>query len=325
MRLTPSGTIGGHDGPIEPPAFSPDGRRLVSGDAAGWLVARMRVGGEFREIARVQVPAAGPYSKPQVRAVVWPTAELVVTHEYGAVRIRLAGAGLAAAHEQPHVGTGKIAAGGGSTWVGVLSDDSVYVLDLPSLNYRAVVTPAREDYEYFNVTALAADPAGSLLAVSDDGGADETSMGVRTAVGEPQVTLADATTGAVVAAIERGTSVHRLAWDPWRGRIIVATFGDVGVWSPAGEPIHRLGPYEGTYARAVAVSEHWIATAGQHDYARATLDLWHPTTFAPLASADLPLPVASDWIVAAPDGHSLLTPALPVAGEFAMQLWSVDE
>src|SRR4051794_9970684 len=91
MRLVAREAVGGHADAVQPPAFSPDGVRLVSGDRAGWLIVHeRRDGASFHTVARIQVPPAGPYSRAQVRAVAWPSADLVATHEHGAIRVRRA-------------------------------------------------------------------------------------------------------------------------------------------------------------------------------------------------------------------------------------------
>src|SRR5688500_17702045 len=137
MRIVAGEAIGGHRHAIQPPAFSPDGSRFVAGDEAGGLIVRERRAGGFATVTRVQAPAAGPYSRPQVRAVAWPHADVVVAHEYGAIRVRSAGE-LAEVHAHPNVGTGPIAVGGGGAWLAALSDSSVHVLGLPGLERRGL-------------------------------------------------------------------------------------------------------------------------------------------------------------------------------------------
>src|SRR3954468_21690740 len=117
MRIVAGEAAGGHADGVQTPAFSRDGAPLVSGDRAGWFIVReRRDGASFRIVARIQVPPAGPYSRAQVRAVTWPSADLVATHEHGAIRVRRAD-DLAEVHALPHVGTGTIAVGGGGSWL----------------------------------------------------------------------------------------------------------------------------------------------------------------------------------------------------------------
>jgi YD repeat-containing protein len=172
-------------------------------------------------------------------------------------------------------------------------------------------------------TTIAADPTGPLLAVGDDGGCDETAMGMRLRSGEPRVTLLDAERGEVVGVLEVGGHVHQLAWDPWRGRIIAATYGDVEIWTAAGEPVRRFRPYESTHATTFTITERWLATAARHAYNHATLDVWDAATLERLASVDLPGGIPPRWIAATPDGRTLLTPRLPEGGDFGIQPWSL--
>src|SRR5215217_5111693 len=135
MRIVQGEAVAGHGRWIKAPAFSPDGSRIVSGDHEGWLIVRERRGegsrSSFGSVARLRVPAAGPYSDPQVRSVVWPPpGELVASHEYGAVRVRRA-TDLTEVGVLPNVGTGAIAAGGGGRWLAALSEGSVSVRGFP--------------------------------------------------------------------------------------------------------------------------------------------------------------------------------------------------
>jgi len=325
MRIVAGEAAGGHADRVQPPTFSPDGARLVSGDGAGWLVVRERRGGaEFRIVARIQVPPAGAYSGAQVRAVAWPSADLVATHEHGAIRVHRAD-DLAEVHALPNVGTGTIVPGGGGTWLAALSEAAVYVLGFPGLERRGYHWLARGGYEYFHTHTLAADPSGPRLAIGDDGGCDETAMGARLRSGEPQVTLIDAERGEIAGAIEAGNPVRQLAWDPWRGHVVAATYGDVGIWSTAGELVRRFRPYETTHATTLALSARWMATAATHGPNHATLDLWDPLTFEHLDSVHLERGVPPAWIVASPDGGTLLTPGPVRDGDFAIQAWSVED
>ncbi|MFL5381400.1 MAG: hypothetical protein ACJ8GN_02615 [Longimicrobiaceae bacterium] len=325
MRIVAGDAAGGHADAVQPPAFSPDGARLFSGDRAGWLIVReRRDGASFQVVARLQVPPAGAYSTAQVRAVAWPSADLVATHEHGAIRVRRAD-DLAEVHALPHVGTGTIATGGGGAWLAALGEAAVYVLGFPGLERRGHHWLARGGYEYFKTDTLAADPSGPRLAVGDDGGCDETAMGMRLRSGERRVTLIDAERGEIAGAIEAGNPVRQLVWDPWRGHVVAVTYGDVGIWSAAGELVRRFRPYETTHAVALALSARWMATAASHAYNRATLDLWDPLTFERLDSVPLERGVPPAWIVASPDGGTLLTPGLPRDGDFVIQAWSVAD
>lgn len=330
MRIVQGEAAGGHGRGIEAPAFSPDGARIVSGDRQGWLIVRERrgegAGTRFETVARVRVPAAGQFSRPEVRSVTWPSVpgDLIAAHERASIRVRRAD-DLAEVRAL-QVGTGPIAVGGGGRWLAALGDAWVYVVGFPDLDQRGYHALYRGDFEYFHVHELAADPAGSLLAVSDDGGRDETAMAMVLRSGEPQVTLLDAERGAVAGAIEEGKHVSQLAWDRWRSRWIAATFGrEVNAWSAAGEPAGRFRPYENTYVRTLAVAERWIATAASHAHNHATFDLWEPETFAHLASVRFAVGYAPGWIVPSPDGRIFLTPAIPGDRDPLIRVWSVED
>jgi hypothetical protein len=325
MRIALGEAAGGHAGAVERPAFSPDGARLVSGDRAGRIIVReRRDGASFRTVARIQVPPAGPFTGAQVRSVAWPQADLVAAHEPGAIRFRREDV-PAEVRAPPTLGSGYTSAGGGGAWLAALSEAAVYVIGFPGLEKRGFNSLSRGDYEYFRTDTLAADPSGARIAVGDDGGCDETAMGMRLRSGEQQVTLIDAERGAIAGVIEAGTPVRELAWDPWRGHVVAATYGDVGIWSAAGELVRRFRPYETTHATTLAVSARWMATAASHAYNHATLDLWDPLTFEHLDSVRLERAVPPAWIVASPDGGTLLTPGFPRDGDFTIQVWSVED
>ena len=313
MRVTAGFVSGGHTALIERASFSPDGERFVAGDGNGDLIVRTR-GGEIT--AKLRVPPAGKYSKPQVRAVAWsPDGSRIAVHEYGGARLRRP-ADLAEEAEAKSIGTGPLAFGGGGRWLALLSGASLYVRGVPAFDDLGFHSLSRGSFEYFTADTLAADPQGSLIAAGDDGGCDETAMGARTAQGEPQVTLIDAERRAQIGAIERGRPIFGLEFDPWRGRLLTVLHGDVGVWSRTGEPIARFAPYPNSYARSLAISERWIATVPTTGD-RARIDFFDPQTYQRLATVDLPGPFAPAWIAASPDGSAFVTPELPNNRDFA--------
>lgn len=320
MRVTPGPVSGGHSALIERASFSPDGERFVAGDGNGGLIVRTRDG----EItAKVRVPRAGATSSAQVRAVAWsPDGSRIAVEEYGSVRLRRP-ADLAEEAEAKRIGGGPLAFGGGGRWLALLSGDSLSVRGVPAFDDFGLHLLRRGSYEYFSADMLAVDPHGFLIAVADDGGCDETAMGARTAQGEPQVTLIDAERRVQLRAIERGHPIFALEFDPWRGRLLTVLHRDVGAWSRKGEAIARFAPYPGSYARSLAVSEQWIATAPSTGE-RARIDFFDPDTYARLATVDLPGPVAPRWIAASADGGTFVTPELPHNRDFAVRIWTVE-
>jgi WD40 repeat protein len=321
MRVTPGPVSGGHNDLIERASFAPDGERFVAGDLSGGLMVRTR-GGEIT--AKLRVPPAGQYSKPQVRAVAWsPDGSRIAVNEYGGVRLRRP-ADLLEEAEAKSIGTGPLAFGGGGRWLAVLAQSSVYVRGIPAFDALGLHVLSRGTFEYFTADTLAADPHGSLIAAGDDGGCDETAMGARTAQGEPQVTLIDAERGIPIGAIERGHPVFGLAFDPWRGRLLCVLHRDVGAWSRTGEAIARFAPYPNAYARGLAVSERWIATAPDTGD-RARIDFFDPETYERLATVDLPGPISPSWIAASPDGRTFVTPEIPKNRDFAVRIWIVEQ
>jgi WD40 repeat protein len=321
MRVTPRPVSGGHTAFIERASFSPDGERFVAGDGNGGLIVRTR-GGEIT--AKLRVPPAGRYSKPQVRAVAWsPDGSRIAVHEYGGVRLRRP-ADLAEEAQEKSIGNGPLAFGGGGRWLALLSSGaSLYVRGVPAFDDLGFHTLSRGSFEYFSADMLAADPHGPLIAVGDDGGSNETAMGATTARGEPQVTLIDADRRVQVGAIERGHPTFGLEFDPWRGRLLAVLHLDVGAWSRTGEAIARFAPYPNAYARSVAISERWIATVPSTGD-RARIDFFDPQTYERLATVDLPGPFAPSWIAASADGRTFVTPELPQNRDFAVRIWTVE-
>jgi len=226
---------------------------------------------------------------------------------------------------------GPIASGGGGAWLAALRETSVAILGLPGLEQRRSHYPSDPGgHEYFRTSALAADRDGALVAVGDDGGSDETAMGMTLRSGPPKVTLIDVEKNATVAEIT-DERAHRLMFDPWRGRLLVVTYGDVAVYRPDGPPVRRFRPYAeglGSYVRALAITERWlITTAASHTpSAPAALDVWDPETLAPVASVPVPGGRAPEWIVPSPDGRTLLTPEQSAdSSRWGIRVWSLRD
>jgi WD40 repeat protein len=323
MRIIPGKVCGGHRESIHPVSFSPDGDRFVAGDQGGGLIVRSREGDL---LAKTVVEAAGPHSRPQVKSVAWsPDGSRIGVHEHGAVRLRGADDLVEESH-QKNLGTGRLAFAGGGRWLAALSASSVAVRGVPELDDRGLHLLARGGYEYFTCGSLTADPDGPIIAVGDDGGCDETAMGMKLASGEPQVTLIDAGGKAIVGAVERGHPIHELVFDRWRRRLLVLTFGgEVGVWSPDGAAVTRFTPYPGNYVRSLAVCERWIATVpNAAPVGSPTLDFWNPSTYERLDTVPLQRRAGPSWIVASPDGGTLVMPEYPVNRDLPVGIYAVE-
>ena len=178
----------------------------------------------------------------------------------------------------------------------------------------------RGDFGSFSTPTLAVDPTGTLVAVGDDGGSDETAMGMVTARGTPKVTLFDGGNSSSLGTVESGKLTHRLEVDPFRRRLFTCTYEDVGVWSFDGQPLRRFRPYAGTFARSLAVCERFLATSPN---LVSTLDLWDPMTFERVATVNLGQ-TSADWISISPDGSLLLVPALPQQRDFGFRTVHVN-
>ncbi len=143
--------------------------------------------------------------------------------------------------------------------------------------------------------------------------------------GTPQITLFDVSRREQVAVIEQGHFVRRLAFDPWRGRILTVAYQEMGVWLPNGEPVRRFHPYEGVSVRAFALTERWLVTVPDTPPRSTQLDLWDAQTLQHLTRVPLPPGISTEWIVASPDGRTLLTPEIPEDGDFGIRVWAITD
>ena len=219
-----------------------------------------------------------------------------------------------------------IAAGGGGTWLGVMSGSSVWVLEIPSLKRRSLNSFTRGDFESFSIGPFAVDPQGPLFAVADDGGSDETVMAQRLRSGEPQITIVDSTKkGTKVAAIEQGSHTCTLVFDPWRSRIVTAMYsGEVGLWSYDGTQQHRWRPYGETTVRVVVATKRWLLMMPDGSMGNFRLDFWDPVSLELVASTPLPKECRPQWICASPDGNTVLTFEYVPGGTFAIRIWAIE-
>lgn len=293
-----------------PPAFSPDGTRLVTADQAGglqlWERKSTSAGSQFALVTQTQPSAT---KRQDVLGILWPpSGALLPILETGGLSLRRSEDLAEAGGEVAHPGKGPMALGGGGSWLAVQGESWVTLVDFPPLQQRRLQNFSRGGFEYFRLLALAADPNGPLLAVSDSGGQDETAMGAVLDSGTPQVTLFDVERNAVAAVVEQGHYVHQLAFDPWRGRLLTAYYHGMGVWLSTGEEQQRFHPYEGVSVRAFTVTERWIVTTPEYQIQPLRLDFWDAATYHHLATSTLSSKFVINWIVASPDGRTLLTP-----------------
>ncbi|HEX4832878.1 MAG TPA: WD40 repeat domain-containing protein [Trebonia sp.] len=324
VSVVPGQVVGAHRDRVNGAAFSPDGDQFVAGDQAGGLAVYRRAGGLFEAAASIRVPPYSANSRPRVTAVAWsPDGEHIAVSEGGSLRLRRP-AGLAEL-ASAFGGLRAIGIGGGGRWLAELGQSGVSVAELPSLRHLASHHVYRGDFEYFRADALGVDPAGSLVAVADNGGQDETAMGLIENQGAPQVTLIDVHNGARVA-IEAGHFIYTLVFDQWRDRLLTATSIDIGTWTRDGQPLGRFAPYppqpaRNHHPRAVVVTPFAVITTP--DVTAHSVELWHPETFAPLGRADGPDTAGYDWMAAAPDGRTLLTPEVSKGSGYGIRVWHV--
>jgi hypothetical protein len=307
----------GHRGLVVPPAFSPDGDRFLAGDITGRLIVHERRGTEFRAAVRVEVPPASAASRAEVRGVAWsPAADRVASHDRLGVRLRDPG-DLSERALAAYVGNGPIAFGGGGAWLAALGTGSMDVLAIPGLERRRAESVASGE-------ALAADPAGDIVAFVDGGATEETAMGAVIERASPKIVLFQVA-GVQKATIDPGGPVRGLVHDRWRGQLIANLFGGaVATYAADGALVRRFEPYD-VGVRALAVTEHWLVLIpDRRPGDEATLDLWSIDRLERHASVALPGGLAPDWVVASPDGRSLVTRELPVRGDFGVRVWHIE-
>lgn len=307
MRVTPQ-VLGGHHYLIERPAFSPDGTRFVSGDLRGWLQLHARAAnGTFERVAQLRVQPT--YGDPQIKSVAWPALDVIATNEYQQLRTRTAG-DLAVVAEHGAGGSVRLASGNGGM-IATMSDTSMYLGAQPGFARSTYSAHFRRgDFEYFSVGAFAVHPSAPYVAAADDGGNDETAMAMITASGTSQVTIVNLATHEHVA-IAQGAYVPDLTFDPWRDHVVTASGPGVEVWTPTGDRIQAVT----ATVRALAVTERYLYTSSG-----SALDVWDATTCAPIGS--FPGHVG-DWIVASPDGRTVLTQAMRADRDFRLTAWAV--
>lgn len=313
--LVAGAVASGHRGPVTPPAFAPDGKRFVACDRTGLLVVHERRGEELVAAARCKVEPARVSSRGRDGGVAWsPTGERIAVHERTGVRMRdprdLSELGIAG-----QIGDGALAFGGAGTWLAALDAGRLTILAMPALTPHHVVFTASGD-------AMAVAPLGDLAVVVDGGGTEETAMGMTTHHDPATITVLQV--GAKrTTTIAPGGPVRDVVYDRWRQHVIASRFGgEIAMWTPDGAPVRRFQPYD-VGVRALAVTEHWLVMIPDRPIGDAVLDLWSIDGTERVASAPIPGGLASSWVVASPDGNTLLTPERPARGNFGIRTWTI--
>lgn len=301
--------VPGHRAVITPPVFAPDGVRFVAGDERGVLIVHERRGATWVEAARAKAPAA-------VRGVAWsPDGRRIAMHDRLGIRLRAA-ADLTEEASAPHVGDGPIAFGANGAWLAALGRGSLQILAVPSLARRSLVMVS-------DGQALAADPKGNIAVVVDGGATEETAMGAIAAREPATIVVFEVESGKRVTIVPEGP-VRGLVQDRVRGHLIANSFGRaVTTWTSSGELVRTFEPYD-VPVRALDVTDRWLIMIPDRPHGEATLDLWSRDSLERRASVAIPGGFAPDWVVASPDGRTLLTRELPVGDEFGIRVWRVD-
>lgn len=125
--------------------------------------------------------------------------------------------------------------------------------------------------------------------------------------------------------IAPGGPVRGLVWDRVHGHLVANLFGRaVTAWTSSGELVRTFEPYD-VPVRALAVTDRWLVLIPDRPPGEATLDLWCDESLERRASVAIPGGLPPDWVVASPDGQTLLTRELPVRGEFGIRVWRVAD
>jgi WD40 repeat protein len=323
--ITEGGRIGGHEGETGHVRFSPDGERLLAGDAAGTLVLRSRSG---EVLASVRTPAARAGGKPCVYGIAWsPDGRYVAAIESGVARLRRA-TDLGVVSERPEAMYGPLAFCNRGAALAIAVGTELRLLSVPDLAALATTPIQRRYLPEFYASGLTSDPDGTLVVTCDDGGREEDETCHAIDRDSPQLTLFDGATGKVLSVVGNELS-YGVVFDPWRRRLYSVTYRGVEIWSPDGTLLQRWEPYAArtsndtrTFCQHVAISAGYLVTVPDGTWRTPrTIDLWDPETYAQLAT--LETPNAAAWIAASPDGSMLVTPADAMDGDHGLWRWVV--
>ena len=313
-------------------AFSPDSQRFAAGDSKGRLIVRDRSGAM---VAETKVP-----SGHSATLVAWsPDGAYIATSCHKEVRLWRSNDLVEVAHENGI--SGQMAFCGGGKWLAILDWRKLRLQSVPSLKNIAIFEIDDGGYNNCEADCLAADPAGSMIAVFDRGGYEDDDTNHISSSATPKMRLIAAER--MLVESERKFYSHnpyQLEFDPWRRRILILNDEKIGVWPLTGEPFRQFNPWTalrkrfGDGGKAIAVSKDYVVSIVKTGWPHQAIEFLDPLTFDRLASTNLPPRVQIEWIAASPDGVTLVTPergaddAYYVGGawhnKFGLQIWSVE-
>lgn len=315
----------GHRRQVSAAAFSPDGQWLATADEGGTLLVRgaqADATGQHAQKARIETGMGA--SRAHVRGVAWaPGGRSLATHEGATVRLRDADTFEVRAERGP-LGTGPLAWGSGGAWLAVLGAHGVSVLDGTTLAERDPVLVGGEVLGA-SPTAFAVDAGEGWIAVIDAGTQEESAMGLPTSPGTPLVLVHTMVAGAPQVDLLRGERASAVAFEPWRGALLIATFGgNLWRWEGREAPVHLGQPCGAQEIRTLAVTERWVVLAPNRPPREATLEVFAAEPLAHAASLPVPAGITPRWIATSPDGRTLATPEPPEGRDFGVRLWSLE-
>ena len=337
MRVTAEKAILEHEGATRF-AFAPDGKRFVVGDSTGRIVIRSADDGAA--LVTAQVPLVGAYEKrAHVHSIAWsPDGAYIATID-NATTVRLRRSeDLSVVSELDGFGALDHLAfggpsGGGASFLAVANRE-LRIRAVPSLDEIRTMPIARKKLDTFDVYAIACAPRRPLVVTCDIGGYSEDERDTRIDSDAPRTGIFDIDNGTVrwLEKTEREEAVH---FDRFRDRILTVSYANgTTIWSPDGTRLRYWWPYVSRksgdyvpYAAHLAVAEPFLVTIpDRHARAKLTVDLWDPTSFASLASADFPKDEEVHAVAVSPDGSRIVTSMREpgTVRDHGIRLWRVD-
>ena len=314
MKISAAFEILEHEGATRL-AFSPDGTRFVVGDSTGRIVVRSSSDGAA--LVTAQVPPVGTYKKrAMVHALAWsPDGGYIATIDnVTTIRLRRSD-DLSVVSELGGFGAlDDLAFGGGGSFLAVASRE-LRIVAVPALAEIRTMPIARKTLDNFDVYGVACPPRGSLVVTCDSGGYSEDENDTKTDSDVPATGLFDADTG-TVRWLDKTGREEDVLFDRWRDRILTVSYQNgTTIWSPDGTRDRSWWPYASRrngdyvpYASRLAVAEPFLVTMpDRHVRTKLTVDLWEPTSFELLASADFIVDEEARSLAVSPDGTRIVT------------------